>query len=208
MPMYNEIVRIPLVVHLPGGRSAGSRVGALTQTIDLMPTFLDAFGCEPPPHVRGKSILGAIKGDALREDAIFGYFGMAMNITDGRHVYMRNPVNADGGPLYKYTAMPVGGLNSWIPREVYGSIEMGRYFGHTYNMPLYKIPTTGSIPVHHDGETSYQGRNVLYDIVADPLQASPLNNAALEARFAQRIAAHLKSYEASSEQFTRLGLSA
>src|SRR5262249_18577465 len=41
MPLYCEIVRIPLIIHLPGGQRAGSRVSALTQTIDLMPTFLD-----------------------------------------------------------------------------------------------------------------------------------------------------------------------
>ena len=39
MPMYNEIVRIPLIVHLPHDEKAGARCNALTQTIDLMPTF-------------------------------------------------------------------------------------------------------------------------------------------------------------------------
>jgi hypothetical protein len=179
----------------------------MTQTIDLMPTFLDYFGCEPPPHVYGKSLRRAIAGESLRKDGIFGYFGMAMNITDGRHVYFRNPVNADGGPLHAYTAMPVGGLNRWYSRDLYDKIEMGRYFGHTYNLPLYKIPAEGGVPRPLPSEPSYVGRHQLYDLVADPQQTAPLENGALEAQFAERIAAHLAACEAPVEQYLRLGLS-
>lgn len=208
MPMYNEIVRIPLIVHLPDDRRAGSRMTALTQTIDLMPTFLDYFGCPLPPYVHGKSLRPVIEGEGqgIREDGIFGYFGMAMNITDGRYVYMRNPVNDDAGPLYAYTAMPVGGLNRWYSREVYDRVEMGRYFAHTYNLPLYKIPVSGSIPRAHAGEPSYVGRHMLFDVIADPLQQSPLNDAVLEAHFIERIAAHLAACEAPDEQYERLGI--
>ncbi len=206
MPLYNEIVRIPLVVKLPGGEGAGTRVAALTQTTDIMPTVLDAFGRPPPPHVQGKSLRRAIAGETLREDAIFGYFGKATNITDGRYVYMRNPVNADAGPLHAYTAMPVAGLNAWFPREVHERMEMGRYFGHTYNMPLYKIPAEGAPPEHHPGEEPYVARHQLFDTQADPQEATPLDDPAREAHFASRIAAHLQAYEAPPEQYTRLGL--
>jgi hypothetical protein len=137
---------------------------------------------------------------------IFGYFGMAMNITDGRHVYMRNPVNDDAGPLYAYTAMPTGGLNRWYPREVYDRVEMGRYFTHTYNLPLYKIPAQGSAPRAKEGEPALINRHQLFDIINDPLQQSPLNDAALEARFVERIAAHLQACEAPAEQYARLGI--
>jgi hypothetical protein len=171
-----------------------------------MPTFLDYHGCDLPPHVYGKSLRGAIEGRPLREDAIFGYFGKAMNITDGRHVYLRNPVNEDGGPLYAYTAMPVGGLNRWYPREVYDRIEMGRYFGHTYNMPLYKIPETGQVPAHLPGEESFTGRHFLYDLQQDPEQERPLVDPQMEAHFCQRIRTHLAACEAPEEQYTRLGL--
>ncbi len=183
MPMYSEIVRIPLVMKLPGGARSGLRVGALTQTIDLMPTFLDFYSSPDPPHVHGKSLRRVLDGGKVREDGIFGYFAMALNITDGRHVYFRNPVNADLGPLYAYTAMPVGGLNRWYPREVYDKVEMGRYFGHTYNLPLYKIPVEGGVPRAHPGEAEFIGRHQLFDVIADPRQERPLDDPALEARF-------------------------
>jgi arylsulfatase A-like enzyme len=208
MPMYNEIVRIPLIMKLPGNEKAGRRVRALTQTIDLMPTLLDFFGCPLPLHVHGRSLRPALEGGTVREDALFGYFGLAMNITDGRHVYFRNPVNPDCGPLYAYTAMPIAGLNHWFPREVHEKMEMGRYFGHTYNMPLYRVPARGSVPRHLPGEPGYIGRHQLFDILADPKQEHPLNDPDLEARFVERIAANLQACEAPAEQFSRLGISA
>jgi arylsulfatase A-like enzyme len=206
MPMYNEIVRIPLVMKLPGGRHRGERIATLTQTIDLMPTFLDLHSCAHPPHLHGRSLLPALEGARVRDDGIFGYFAMALNITDGHHVYFRNPVNADLGPLFAYTAMPVAGLNSWYPREVYDRVEMGRYFGHTYNLPLYKIPVPGSVPRALPGEADFVGRHQLFDVTADPRQESPLDDPALEARFVDRIASYLRDCEAPPEQYTRLGI--
>jgi arylsulfatase A-like enzyme len=206
MPLFNEIVRIPLILRLPGGERAGERISHLTQTIDLMPTFLDYHGCAMPPHVHGHSLRCVLDGEAVREDGIFGYFGKAMNVTDGRHVYMRNPVNEDAGPLYEYTAMPVGGLNRWYPRESYDRVEMGRYFGHTYNLPLYRFPATGQVPKALPGEESFTGRHQLYDIVGDPRQESPVRSPDLETHFADRIAHHLAAFEAPPEQFSRLGV--
>lgn len=206
MPMYKEITRIPLVMKLPGRERAGTRVSAMTQTIDLMPTFLEFCGCELPPHVHGHSLKGVLAGEKVRSDGILGYFGLAMNVTDGRYVYMRNPVNDDFGPLHAYTAMPVGGLNTWYPREVHERIEMGRYFGHTYNLPLYKVPVKGHVPRAHEGEPGFQGRHQLFDLEVDAAQLAPVEDAALEAHFVRRIIHHLRLREAPPEQFERLGL--
>jgi arylsulfatase A-like enzyme len=206
MPVYNEIARIPLVMKLPGAEHAGTRCAAMSQTIDLMPTFLDYFDCPFPPHLHGSSLRLALKGEPTREDGIFGYFGMATNYTDGRFVYFRNPVQEDGGPLHAYTAMPVGGLNHWYPREVHERMEMGRYFGHTYNMPLYKIPVAGRAPQSLPGEESFIGRHELFDLASDPHQESPIRDPQREARCVERLIAHLQSCEAPPEQYHRLGL--
>jgi len=206
MPMYNEIVRIPLIMRLPGAQKSGTRNSCLTQTIDLMPTVLDHFNTPVPPNTYGHSLLKVMQTGVSRNDAIFGYFGISLNITDGRHVYMRNPVNDDGGPLYAYTAMPTGGLNNWYPRDVYDKVEMGRYFGHTYNLPLYKIPVSGSSPRPHPSEASYVGRHQLYDIISDAAQQNPLSDPDKEAHFASRIGAHLHDCEATEDQYLRLGL--
>lgn len=147
MPVYNEIAKLPLIIHYPGQTKQDSRrVNALTQSIDIMPTILQHHKAALPPHVLGKSLLPLLdrSQDKVRDDIIFGYFGMATNITDGEFVYFRNPVNKDGGPLYEYTSTP-----TWFEhqpqrghwqkkRRFFSKVEMGRYFGHTYNLPLYR----------------------------------------------------------------------
>ncbi len=103
--------------------------------------------------------------------------------------------------------MPTGGLKTGYPGVVYDKVEMGRYYGHTYNLPLYKIPTTGKVPKHHPDEASYAGRNQMFDILEDPAQNHPMHDTARESRFIERITHHLKSCEAQTEQYTRLGIS-
>jgi hypothetical protein len=205
MPVYPEIAQIPLVIKPPRTRQA-ARISALTQTTDVMPTLLDFFGCPMPPHVTGTSLRPLLDGTATpREDIIFGYFGMAVNITDGRHLYMRNPVREDGSPLHAYTAMPTAGINHWFPREVNERMEMGRYLGHTYNIPLYKIPAEGWPPRPAPGQPSFANRHELFALPCEP-DAPPIKDPKLEAHFARRIIAHLLRVGAPPEHIERLGL--
>ena len=206
MPVYPEIGKIPLVVKPPKMQKC-TRISMLTQSTDIMPTLLDYFDCPLPPHVTALSLRPLIENTAAtwREDIIFGYFGMAVNITDGRHLYMRNPVREDGDPLHVYTAMPIQWLNHWFPRSLYDKIEMGRYLGHTYNIPLYKIPQQGKAPRARPCCPSFTGNHELYTLPCTP-ESAPLHDPKLEAHFARRIITHLKRSGAPEEHLIRLGL--
>ncbi|MCC6627394.1 MAG: sulfatase [Chloroflexi bacterium] len=217
MPVYSEIARIPLIVHLPGSRRAGARVSALTQTTDLMPTFLDYFNAPRPPHLHGVSLRPALEGDsAIHDSIIFGYFGMALNATDGRHVYFRNPA-AESTVVYAYTSMPTQ-FHGFMAREQLAQAEMGRYLSHTYNIPVYRVPQggrppftqTGAPPHRHggyrDAAGAYDPHHELYDLIADPAQEQPVRDVALERRFCDLLRAHLTRVTAPPEQFGRLGL--
>ena len=58
MPVYNEISHIPLMIYHPKfSKNSGSRIKSLTQTIDIMPTFLELFNIPIPKEVAGKSLL-------------------------------------------------------------------------------------------------------------------------------------------------------
>jgi arylsulfatase A-like enzyme len=59
--LYQEQIRVPLIVRIPGIRQAQS-VQALVRTTDLFPTVLDRLGIVPPQPVSGESLLGLIEG--------------------------------------------------------------------------------------------------------------------------------------------------
>jgi arylsulfatase A-like enzyme len=62
-PLYEEIVRIPLLIYLPGmGSGVDDR---LTSAVDLMPTVLEILGCRVPAFVEGFSLLPGIKDPTL-----------------------------------------------------------------------------------------------------------------------------------------------
>jgi len=56
--------RLPLLLRLPGGRFAGTRVAGLMQSYDLLPTLLDVLGVATPPFVLGRSAIAALRGGA------------------------------------------------------------------------------------------------------------------------------------------------
>ena len=144
MPVYNEIARIPLFLHLPGDERAGTRSRALTQTIDLMPDLPRLFrlsgaaACVWPIPADGRGGRGDPGGRDLRLLRDGGE-------PDRRTLCLSSATRSTMTPARcPYTAMPVQGLNHWYPRSLHERIEMGRYFGHTYNLPLYKIPAGGA----------------------------------------------------------------
>ena len=56
--LYEEMLRVPLIVKLPGGGHAGERVASVSRAIDVMPTILDVLGL-----LRGS---GSGQGESLR----------------------------------------------------------------------------------------------------------------------------------------------
>jgi arylsulfatase A-like enzyme len=62
--LFEESLKIPLVVRLPRGERAGEVVDAPVSLVDVMPTILEVAGVTPPEQVQGRSLLGRL--DAQR----------------------------------------------------------------------------------------------------------------------------------------------
>ncbi len=58
--VYDEIVRVPVLVKLPTGQSGGSRVTGLVAMMDVMPTILEASNTPSPPGMVGESLIPLI----------------------------------------------------------------------------------------------------------------------------------------------------
>jgi arylsulfatase A-like enzyme len=61
--LYNSIVRVPLLIRLPGGRQGGRVVKQPVMLVDIFPTIVDLLGLQSPPPVRGLSLVPAMEGD-------------------------------------------------------------------------------------------------------------------------------------------------
>ena len=72
--LYDEVLRIPLVVRLPGGGRAGEVVDEPVTLTDILPTMLEAAGIPAPPDLDGVSLLPLIDGEASGRDAIYSAF--------------------------------------------------------------------------------------------------------------------------------------
>jgi arylsulfatase A-like enzyme/Flp pilus assembly protein TadD len=59
--LYDETIRVPLVIKLPGGGSAGKRIENRVELVDVLPTILQAAGVAVPQQVQGESLLGMMK---------------------------------------------------------------------------------------------------------------------------------------------------
>jgi arylsulfatase A-like enzyme len=61
---YDEAIHIPLLIRFPHGAGPKGRVGALTETIDVLPTILDLVGAPPPAGtVQGASLVPLLTGE-------------------------------------------------------------------------------------------------------------------------------------------------
>lgn len=208
MNLYEEVAHIPLFLHDPRhpGR-AGQRSGALTQTIDIAATFLDLFGAEPPPENEGFSLAGMADGTERRKGALFGYFGGAVNVTDGRHTYHRFPEDLSKQALYQYTLVPTHIFSPFTPQEL-ADIELAPPFSFTKGASLLKVPVIDRSPMYNNyGPGSLlESETRLYDLAADPGQDRPLDDPALETRMVALMAELMRANGAPSEAFTRLAL--
>ena len=210
MPYYAEISNIPLIVHHPDGASrAGGRRKALTQTIDLMPTFLDLFGIEVPPEVRGRSLVPLVTVDRkIRDVAIFGMFGGPIGATDGRYTYYLYPEDLYAPGLHEYTLMPMHLHSLFTPAEMKTS-RLSEPFDFTKEMPILKIDALKDarrIPIHDDKLFDLGVGTTLYDLERDPTQTKPFRDSALEERIRTGIGQVLAAHDAPAEFYARYGL--
>jgi hypothetical protein len=203
MHVYNEVAHLPLMVHVPGV-SGGTRINKLTQNIDLMPTILEYFGLDVPSTVNGSSLLGLInrQSDEIRKYALYGMFGMTVNITDGVYTYLRAPVREENHPCFWYTAIPTS-FRTFLGGDKTNQLEIGKFLPYT-DFPVYKIPNS------EEGAAFHFYKNVkesfLFNISEDYEQLEPIDDKELESFYINRLAEEMKHEGAPEEQYVRLGI--
>ncbi|WP_129843711.1 sulfatase [Streptomyces sp. RFCAC02] len=195
-PWYNELVHTPLFLHDPRRpRLAGTRHAGLVQTVDIAPTLLEFFGVERTPDMQGRPL-----AEATREAALFGIFGGHVNITDGRHVYMRACVDDDNRPLYEHTLMPTRIRGRFTPEEL-ADVTLAEPFSFTKGVRTLRVAarTSALLGPAHFG-------TLLFDLATDPAQERPVVDDATELRMIRLLVTALRANDAPISQFERLGI--
>lgn len=208
MHLYNELAHLPFIIKYPHGERAGEHIQQITQNIDIMPTVLDYMGIDIPACVQGTSLkpLANDKDAKTKEYALYGYHGMAVNITDGAHTYFRAPCK-ENKPCYDYTAFPTT-IRRVLGTECPEKIETGRYFKRT-NYPLFRIPIEKPGIIDQSDEPLKEvAETKLFDLTNDYKQLHNLatGTSSLEEHFITLLKQGLEVYEAPKEQSIRLGL--
>jgi arylsulfatase A-like enzyme len=62
--LYEEMLRVPLVLRLPGGARAGTVVESAVDQIDVVPTLLEVAGLPAAPGLPGRSLLATLDAGA------------------------------------------------------------------------------------------------------------------------------------------------
>lgn len=90
--LYEETIRVPLVLRLPAGAHAGAVVGHPVSLIDVMPTILEIAGVAVPETVQGRSLFEAprsVRASVAKldpyETLIDARFKYILDIANGEH---------------------------------------------------------------------------------------------------------------------------
>ncbi|OUP82925.1 hypothetical protein B5F07_12190 [Lachnoclostridium sp. An169] len=197
MPVYEEICHTPLFIYDPRSGVHGERRSALTQTIDLAPTILEHFGQKIPQNMQGKPLQSVIRhGGKIRDYAMFGYHEGHCNITDGRYVYMKAPL--EGTEFYEYTLMPTH-MQRRFGTEELQDIHLQEPFSFTKGCRTMKIRANEGM--NHLANFGTR----LFDLQDDPRQEHPADNIEKETELANAMIRMMHEDECPAERFGRFG---
>jgi hypothetical protein len=175
-----------------------------------MPTLLQMHGTDVPKEVTGVSLLPLLAGDAtVRDAAIYGVFGSAVNVTDGRHTLFLYPPEMHRTGLYQYTLMPTH-MKEFYSVEELAEAELVPPQPFTKGVPTLRVPSTPKSPNYklHGPAAQNDTVTVLFDLATDPGQEHPITDEAVQGRLCGHLVQLMKLNDAPPEYFERLGLAA
>jgi len=183
-PHYMSHANIPLLVWHPNLMNGGARTDAITCTVDMYATVLDALGSKADT-VHSRSILPILAGESQGRDfAYWGTFGEGICCTDGKHCLSQG-ANTDA-PLYWYSAL--GGSSDAVAGKYVKGVDC----------PVWRIPRASSFDfpsiLYRRDDPIFRETNVI--------DQQP----AVAERLRKRLKDQLEEDGCPPEQYDRLGL--
>ncbi|MBO0993153.1 sulfatase-like hydrolase/transferase [Bacillus sp. SD088] len=199
VPYYNEVANTPLFIYDPRLKVQNEKRSSIVQLIDWAPTLLDFFGLEIPEDMEGKPLRHVIEDDTpIRDAALFGVFSGHVNVTDGKHVYMRAALKDKTNDLFNYTLMPMHMHNLFTVSEL-SKAQFVEGFSFTKGLNVLKVPAKDKYKVNNFG-------NLLFDLEKDPKQLHTMEDKEIEEQMITKLLTLMEENEAPVEQYERIGL--
>lgn len=124
---YEELFNVPAIIKLPKAQEAGKRHQALTSSVDLLPTILQAANISIPDSMDGESLIPLIESDSKDwRNAVFSEVHLPSNegktiiCRDHRYKYVYHWLSEDLDELYDLDRDP-GELENLSYRQEYQS---------------------------------------------------------------------------------------
>ena len=144
--VYAELTHVPLIVRWPAGIPPGLDIQEQVQSIDLMPTLLDASGLPHPDGLQGRSLLPLLQAGAdpdavweprpaFSQKAITAggatptpFDTESYSVIDGDWLLIHNSVRKDGTPEYELYDVVNDPLSAVNVAEQHGDVveRLGR----------------------------------------------------------------------------------
>ncbi len=136
--LYNELLKVPFLVHLPGKENKGMRTDALVYFHDILPTILELMGQKNDIEaMHGKSFVPVLRGETNehRQAIITGFYsGLDRCIRDKKWSYIARP-EEEPDELYNIQDDPRETKNM-IDECHQEALRLSRMFGSYF----YQIP--------------------------------------------------------------------
>ncbi len=122
--LYDESLKVPLVVKFPASRFRGKRVGSFVRLIDVMPTIMEAFDIKAAGlDLDGRGLLDVLRGREKADRAVLAHLaGGVLNnsvpartcLTDGRtKVILNKPYDAAAAGFFLFPPPVVPGVEAY-----------------------------------------------------------------------------------------------
>lgn len=161
VPVYDELARTPLLISHP--ETGSRRVDAVTSAVDVYATIADALGVGTAGGPHSRSLLPLVRGetDVHRRCAVYGWFGGAVNVSDGRHTLLCAPRTSREVDCYSSAPMATHPSTSWFePVQASRAAVAGFHLPYA-DVPVWRWPA---------GVWPQGDRDLLFDVERDPGQ--------------------------------------
>lgn len=139
--VYQELVRVPMIVHMPGDTQAGRRVAQPVMLLDFAPTVLELTGGAPVPEFRGTSFASLLAGGKERPGR------RVVSRAKGLRALIELPykliTGEPGGPLLFRLDTDPGEHHSLAAEEGERVAVMRAYLEKVYGNALYEDESPG-----------------------------------------------------------------